>query len=161
MALIWIAVALIFAVAEVATTALFAAFLAAGAIAAAAVAFGDQGAIPQGITFSAVSLLGILVARPWLQRRFRNPSRAETVSGATAMIGESATVVDGVAGVRRRGLKRSGHVRILGENWPAVTRDASIQPRGVLVEIVAIEGATLVVERAVPPDGVALPPELT
>jgi membrane protein implicated in regulation of membrane protease activity len=159
--LVWIAVALIFAVAEVTTTALFAAFLAAGAVAAAAVAYADQGVVAQAVAFAAVSLLGIVVARPWLRHRFARRPSAETVSGATAMIGEIATVVDVVAGVKRPSLKRRGHVLILGEHWPAITDDGSTLSRGTVVEIVAIEGATLVVERTARIGEGAAPPAFT
>lgn len=165
MALIWIVIALILAVAEVATTALFAAFLAAGAIAAVAFAVAGQSAIAQTAAFAAVSLLGIAVARPWLQRRLGRRPSAETVSGAMSMIGDVATVVDTVAGLTQPALKRRGHVRILGENWLAATDDSSILPAGTLVEVVAIEGSTLVVQRtghrAGHPDEVAATPALT
>ena len=151
--LIWVVVALIFAVVEVATTALFAVFLVGGAIAAALVASTGQGAITQTIAFMVVSFLGILIARPWLQRRLRRRPSAETVSGARAMIGEVANVVDLVGRFRPR-----GHVRILGEDWPSTSGDGSILMRGTLVRIIDIERTTLVVERAVPLGQIAPPP---
>lgn len=125
MLLIWIVVALVFAVAEVATSAFFAAFLAAGAIAAAAVAFAGQGTLTQALAFAAISLLGIVVARPWLRRRFNGPRRVETMSGGISMIGEVATVVETVCGRNRPDLRGNGHVRILGEDWPAASSDDS------------------------------------
>jgi membrane protein implicated in regulation of membrane protease activity len=145
MILIWIAVALIFGVVEVATTAFFAAFVVAGAVTAVVVASAGQGAISQTSGFIVVSLLGILVARPWLLRRLRRRPSVDTVSGARAMIGEVAKVVD-LAG----GLGPHGHVRILGEDWPCVTGDGSILTRGTYVRIIDIEKATLLVERAEP-----------
>ncbi len=160
MLLIWIVVALIFAVAEVATTAFFAAFLAAGAIAAAAVAFAGQGTLTQALAFAAVSLLGIVVARPWLRRRFNGLRRAETLSGAISMTGEVATVVETVVGRQPTGLRRKGHVRILGEDWPAASSDDSVLSPGTLVQIVGIERSTLVVERTLRIGGVGTPPSL-
>lgn len=85
MVLVWVAVAVV----EVATTALFAAFLVGAAMVAAAVAYADQGAIPQ------------------VHRRLRRRPSLETVSGARAMIGAIAQVVDLVDGSWPR-----GHVRV-------------------------------------------------
>lgn len=161
MLLIWIVVALVFAVAEVATTAFFAAFLAAGAVAAAAVAFAGEGTLAQVIAFGAVSLLGIIVARPWLRRRFNSPRPVDTVSGGISMIGEVATVVETVVGRKRPGPRGNGHVRILGEDWPAASSDDSVLSPGTLVQIVGIEGSTLVVERTLRIGGVAAPPALS
>jgi membrane protein implicated in regulation of membrane protease activity len=145
MILIWVAIALIFGVVEVATTALFAGFLAGGAAVAVVVASTGQGSITQTTAFVTVSLLGIVVARRWLLRHLRRRPSGETVSGARVMIGELAKVVDLVGGSRPR-----GHVRILGEDGPCITGDGSILTRGTCVRITDIEGATLVVERAVP-----------
>jgi membrane protein implicated in regulation of membrane protease activity len=158
MLLIWIVVALVFAVAEVGTSAFFAAFLAAGAVAAAAVAFAGQGTLTQALAFAAVSLLGIVVARPWLRRRFNGPRGVETLSGAISMIGEVATVVETVAGRQRPDVRGNGHVRILGEDWPAASSDDSVLSPGTLVQIIDIEGSTLVVERTARIGGVAAPP---
>lgn len=140
MALVWIAVALLFAVVEVATVSLFAAFLSAGAVAAAVVAFVGFPPLFQAIAFAAMSLLGIVLVRPWLMRHMRRRRTAETVSGAESMIGETAVVVRTVQPHER------GHVRIMGENWPALARDGAELDQGRTVRIVDIEGATLIVE---------------
>lgn len=143
MALIWIAIALAFAVAEVGTVSLFAAFLCLGAIGAAAVALIGLGHLYQVLAFAVVSLLGMVLARPWLLRRLSRRASTATVSGAASMIGEIAVVV------RPSGATdHMGHVRIWGENWPAATRDASPLEQGAAVQIVDIEGSTLIVEPA-------------
>lgn len=143
MALVWIAVALAFAVAEVATVSLFAAFVSAGAVGAAVVAFVGLDPLFQAIAFAAVSLMGIVLVRPWVMRRMTRRRTVETVSGAASMIGETAVVVRAVKPHER------GHVRIMGENWPALSRDDSVLDQGRTVRIVDIEGATLVVEPVV------------
>ena len=143
MALIWIVVALVFAIIEVGTVALFAAFLAVGAIAAAIVALVDpQGELFQGVAFVVVSALGVFAVRPFTLRRLRRPVRAESLSGAQSMIGETAVVVRRIGPGEQR-----GHARILGENWPAVAQDRQAIEAGVEVRVVEIHGATLVVER--------------
>jgi membrane protein implicated in regulation of membrane protease activity len=143
MTLVWIAVALIFAVAEVATVSLFAAFLSIGAVGAAIIAFFfvPLGPVVQALVFGVVSLFGVVVARPWLLHRLSRRATVETVSGATAMIGEVGTVVRPTTGPEQR-----GHVRILGENWPAESRDGSLMSQGAPVRIVDIQGTTLIVE---------------
>ena len=141
MALAWIAVALVFAIGEVLTVALFAAFLSLGAVAAAIVGLTGETVLAQGLAFGLVSLAGVVVARPFLIRHLMRRSSYDTVSGASSMIGEVALVVQAANGLHDR-----GHVRILGENWPAMTRDGSPLVEGSSVRIVDIEGATLVVE---------------
>lgn len=143
MALVWIAVALLFAVAEVATVSLFAAFLSAGAVGAVVVAFLGFDPLVQALAFGVVSLLGILLVRPWLMRRMTHRRTAETVSGAASMIGETAVVV------RALGPAQRGHVTIWGENWPALTHAGVELDQGRTVRIIDIEGATLVVEAVV------------
>jgi membrane protein implicated in regulation of membrane protease activity len=150
MALAWIAVALLFAVAEVATVSLFAAFISLGAMGAALVAFAGLGALPQALAFGAVAFLGIALARPWVLHRMRHHRSVNTVSGAISMLGETALVVRAASGPQER-----GHVRIWGENWPARSRGGSSLEEGATVRIVDVDGATLVVE---PPTGDASAP---
>lgn len=144
MTLIWIAVGLGFAIVEVATVALFAAFLAVGALAAAAAAFAGADLLFQGVAFATVSVLGIAVARPPLLRYLRHRHAPVLLSGAPGMIGETAMVVDSIAGPHNR-----GHVRIAGEDWPALSRDGRPISQGASVRVVDIKQATLVVEKEV------------
>jgi membrane protein implicated in regulation of membrane protease activity len=96
--------------------------------------------------FAAVSIGGIGIVRPVLLRHLRRGSSASVLSGAAAMLGQTAVVVDAVGGRGER-----GHVRIAGEDWPAVTRDGSTIEVGAPVRIAEIQGATLVVDRAEQP----------
>ncbi len=142
MTLLWIAVALVFAIAEVLTVNLVAGFVSVGAFGAAIAAFvGDNSVFDQAVVFALVAVLGILVVRPpllgYLQRR-HDPAM---LSGAAGMIGQTARVVDAI-----RGPHEWGHVRIAGEDWPALTRDGAPLEAGVSVRVVEIRGATLVVE---------------
>jgi membrane protein implicated in regulation of membrane protease activity len=63
------------------------------------------------------------------------------LSGAASMIGQTAVVVDSIKGPHER-----GHVRIAGEDWPALARDGSPVPEGKAVQVVDIRRATLIVE---------------
>ena len=141
MTLVWIAVALAFAIAEVLTVALFAGFVAVGALGAAVAAFLGGDLLSQAVVFALVSILGMAAARPPLLAYLQHRQTPEQASGAAAMIGQTALVVDPIGGPERR-----GHVRIAGEDWPALTRDGRPLEAGVLVRIVEIRRATLLVE---------------
>lgn len=144
MLLLWIVVALVFAIVEVATVALYAGFLAVGAVVAAIIAalIPSQELIQVG-GFVVASGLGVLAVRPAVMRRLRRPVAAETLSGAQTMLGSLATIVKRIDGGEHR-----GHARIFGENWPALSVDGNPIDVGMEVRIVELRGATLVVEPA-------------
>ncbi len=141
MALIWIAVALVLAVSEVATVALFAAFLALGAFAAAIAAYLGGGIPLQVLVFGAVSMLGIIAVRPGLLSYLKRRSEPSMQSGAWGMVGQTGLVVDAIKGPDER-----GHVEIAGESWPALAVDGSAVAEGRRVLIVDIHRTTLLVD---------------
>lgn len=142
MTLAWIAVALVFAIGEVVTLGLFAGFVSLGALGAAVAAFIGFGLVGQAIIFGVVSILGIVAVRRPLLVYLQSRHAPETLSGAATMIGQTALVVDPIGGPHQR-----GHVRIAGEDWPALTTDSKPVEAGVSVRVVDIRRATLVVER--------------
>jgi membrane protein implicated in regulation of membrane protease activity len=139
--LLWIAIALVFAVVEVLTLGLFAGFVSLGAIGAAIAAFLGDGYVSQAVTFAVVAILGVAVVRQPLLRYLQRRSGPLVLSGAAAMIGQTALVVDAIGGAHEL-----GHVRIAGEDWPALTRDGQPVGPGESVRVVEIRRATLVVE---------------
>jgi membrane protein implicated in regulation of membrane protease activity len=139
--LLWIAVALAFAIVEVGTVALVAAFLSLGAVAAALAAFLGADLVLQGVVFAVASLLGLVLVRRPLLGYLRSRHTPDMLSGAAAMIGQTAVVVDEIRGPHER-----GHVRIAGEDWPALTRDGTPVAKGETVRVVEIQRATLVVD---------------
>jgi membrane protein implicated in regulation of membrane protease activity len=141
--LVWIAVALVFAIVEVLTVALVAGFIAVGATGAAIAAFVGGSLTDQAIVFAVVSVLGLALARHPLLAYLQDRSAPATPSGAAGMIGQTALVVDPIGDEHHR-----GHVRIAGEDWPALTRDGRPVEAGVAVRIVEIRLATLIVEPA-------------
>jgi membrane protein implicated in regulation of membrane protease activity len=148
--LLWIAIALAFAIAEVLTLSLVAGFIAVGAVGAAVAAFVGDNVLLQSIVFAAVAILGIVVVRRPLLGYLQRRAGPLVLSGAAAMIGQTALVVDAIGGPHER-----GHVRIAGEDWPALTRDGRALAAGASVRVVEIRRATLVVE---PVAGVASRP---
>ena len=143
MTLLWIAVALVFAIGEVLTLSLFAGFISLGAVGAAVAAFVGDDIVSQSVTFAVVAVLGIAVVRRPLMGYLQGRAGPLVVSGAAAMIGQTALVVDAIRGPHER-----GHVRIAGEDWPALSRDGSPVEAGTSVRVVEIRHATLVVELA-------------
>lgn len=140
MAWIWLGVAIVFVLAEVATVAFFALFGAAGALAAALAAAMGFGFAGQVISFAAVSLLGVLAVRPFLMRYLARRRAPELLSGASSMLGRQALVVEPIEGPHQ-----PGHVRISGEDWPALSVDGAAVGAGAEVVVVELRQATLVV----------------
>ena len=143
MTLLWIVVALVFAIGEVLSVSLFAGFIALGAMGAAVAAFVGDDIVVQAVVFASVSVLGIAAVRRPLLGYLQRRHAPDMLSGAAAMIGQIALVVDPIAGQLER-----GHVRIAGEDWPALARDGRAVGAGVAVRVVEIRRATLVVEPA-------------
>jgi membrane protein implicated in regulation of membrane protease activity len=139
--LLWIAIALVFAIVEVLTVSLVAGFIALGALGAAVAAFVGDGVVFQSIVFAVVVVLGIAVVRRPLVGYLQRRAGPLVLSGAAAMIGQTALVVDPIGGPHER-----GHVRIAGEDWPALTRDGRPMAAGASARVVEIRRATLVVE---------------
>ncbi|SRR5581483_4891478 len=141
MVVLWIVVALAFAVVEVMTTALFAVFLAVAAVGAAAAAWLGWGLLVQGAVFFVLAVAGVAVARPPLLRYLaRRRIVVPTLSGAQEMIGRTAVVTEPIPGANQ-----PGHVEIMGERWPAVSADGNPVKEGREVTVVDIRRATLVV----------------
>ncbi len=143
MTLIWLAVALAFAVAEMLTLAFFAVFAVVGALAGALAAATGLTLAGQVVAFAVVSVLGMVAARPVLMGYLQRRRTPEVISGAQSMIGMMAPVVDEVTDTHR-----PGHVRITGETWPAITESSSPIPAGSTVKVVGLRNATLLVTAA-------------
>ncbi len=83
---------------------------------------------------------GVFGVRPVLVR-YRESHKSEILaSGAEAMIGQTATVVEATAG-----RQAWGHVRIGGESWPAVSSDGSPLQEGEEVVVKELRNTSLVV----------------
>lgn len=142
MAIVWLVVALVFAVAEVGTAALVGGFFTLGALAAAVAAFLGADVLIQVIVFAAVSVVGLVIARRPLMAYLKTRHGPEVRSGVYQFIGQEAVVIDPIRGPHDR-----GHVRISGEEWLALSRDGLPVSAGSTVRVLEIKGATLLVER--------------
>ena len=140
MPLVWLAIALAFGVGEVLTLAFYALFPALGAVAAAVAALLGFSFEGQVIVFAAVSVLGVVAARPPMMNYLKRRQEPEMKSGAEEMIGKEAPVVDDILDAHH-----PGHVRIAGENWPALSENGKPIHKGSTVRVNALRQATLVV----------------
>jgi membrane protein implicated in regulation of membrane protease activity len=134
---IWMIVAAALAGGEMLTLSLFLGPLALAAILAALVGLAGGSAELQVAAFAAGSVASLAIVRPIARRHLRTPPHIRT--GAAALIGQSATVLERVDGDR-------GMVKIGGEVWSAraYDRDHVMEP-GTRVEVLKIEGATALV----------------
>jgi membrane protein implicated in regulation of membrane protease activity len=140
MTFVWIAVALAFGVAEMLTLAFYAIFLVVGGLAAAVAAQLGVPQVGQVIVFCLVSIAGVVAARPPMMRYLQRRGGPGLLSGAQSMIGVEAPVVDEIVDAHH-----PGHVRIAGENWPAVSRQGTLIPAGSTVRVDGLRQATLIV----------------
>jgi membrane protein implicated in regulation of membrane protease activity len=138
----WVIVAIVFAIAEVMTVALFAVFITVGALGAAIVSLLGFNLLVQAIVLGVIGVAGILAARPYLIDRL-HIGRPTLRSGADSMVGQQAILLEPIVGVGQ-----PGHVKIAGELWPALTDDGSPVPVNTLVVVTALRSTTLIVRAA-------------
>jgi len=134
---LWLILAALLAVGEIATLGFFLAPFAGGALVAALVsAIGAGSALPW-VTFVVVSVLLLGLLRPVARSHGRTPPRIRT--GTAALVGRTAVVLERVGG-------DAGCVRLDGEVWTArpYDEDEVIEP-GTRVHVLEIKGATALV----------------
>ena len=134
---IWMVVAVALAGGEMLTLTLFLGPLALAAVLAALVALGGGSVELQMAAFVAGAVASLAIVRPIARRHLRTPPHIRT--GAAALIGQTATVLERVDG-------QHGMVKIGGEVWTARAYDEDhvIEP-GRRVEVLKIDGATALV----------------
>lgn len=144
--LAWIALALVLAAVEAATVDFVFLMLAGGALVAALAA-----ALGAPVTVQVIAALlsaGVLlmVVRPIVKRHFADGQFDSTI-GAAGLVGRSARVVQTVTEVD------GGRVKLAGETWSARLADGATTARpGDEVRVIAIHGATAIVEPPSPPE---------
>jgi membrane protein implicated in regulation of membrane protease activity len=134
---LWIIAAGVLAVGEMLTLGFFLGPIALAATMAAIVALAGGGVALQWIVFTAVSAGSVLVLRPIARRHLHMPAQLRT--GAAALVGSSAVVIDRVD-------RDGGTIRLGGEVWSARSydEDHAFEP-GTRVEVLKIDGATALV----------------
>ena len=134
-AILWIVIAAIFAVIEAMTTGLTSIWFAGGAIAAGVVAMVTDNLWIQFGVFVAVSILLLIVTRPFVKKHINGKVEKTNVD---AIIGMKGIVVSAIEP------HENGAVRADGKVWTAQS-DYEINA-GKEVEIIGIKGVTIKVE---------------
>jgi membrane protein implicated in regulation of membrane protease activity len=136
---LWLILAVVFAVGEIATLGFFLAPFAAGAAVAAVVSAAGAGLVLSLAIFLVIAA-GLLVAlRPVARAYRKTPPQIRT--GTAALVGRDATVVERIANH-----EGAGCVKIDGEVWTARSYiDDEVYEAGTRVQVVEIRGATALV----------------
>jgi membrane protein implicated in regulation of membrane protease activity len=134
---IWLIVAVVFGIGEIATLGFFLAPFAGGALVAALVSGAGGGAVGSWIAFLVVSVVLLAALRPVARRHLKQAPSLRT--GTAALVGRTATVVEKVGG-------DEGCVRLDGEIWTARAYDEEqVFEPGTRVQVLEIRGATALV----------------
>src|SRR4051812_32521585 len=135
---IWILVAVLLALGELATPGTFFLVLVAlAAIPAAVVALIGGPARLQGVVFIARTHRAVALPRPIARAHLRMPALTRT--GTAALVGARAVVLERVDA-------NGGRVRLGGEEWSArAYMEEQVLEPGARVEVAQIEGATALV----------------
>jgi membrane protein implicated in regulation of membrane protease activity len=137
--LLWLILAVLFGVGEIATLGFFLAPFAGGAAVAAVVSAAGMPFVGSLAVFIVISVILLAALRPLARSHRRTPPQVRT--GTAALVGKSATVIERIA--NQEGV---GCVRIDGEVWTARSfmEDESYEA-GTRVQVVEIRGATALV----------------
>jgi membrane protein implicated in regulation of membrane protease activity len=136
---IWLIVAVVFAVAEVINLSFYLFPFAIGAAGAALVGVAGGGIAIELVTFAVLTGVSFTVVRPIARRHINMPPQIRT--GTAALIGRTGIVTERI--VNDEGV---GRVRIDGEVWTARAYDEDkIIEQGVRVHVMEIKGATALV----------------
>jgi membrane protein implicated in regulation of membrane protease activity len=134
---LWLIAAAILGVGEIATTGLFLAPFAGGALIAALASAVGAGNVITLIAFLAVSVALLGALRPIARAHRRQPLALRT--GTAALVGRTATVIERIGA-------DEGCIKLEGEIWRARSfdEDEVIEP-GARVQVIEIRGVTAVV----------------
>ena len=136
--ILWIALAVVFAVAEAATAQIVTLWFVIGAIGALIANALHATALVQGIVFVGVSLLTLVIARPFFKRVLKAERQPTNLD---MCIGQTAVVTEGI-----NNTLETGAAKIRGNVWTARSESGEEIPAGASVTVVAIEGVKLIVK---------------
>jgi membrane protein implicated in regulation of membrane protease activity len=146
MAIVWIVLAVALVAVELHHFAFFAMFGAIGAAAGALVALLAPSAVPlQVMVALAVTGIGVVMGRPYMSRAFARRGPGVRIAGVHGgLVSSRGITLDEVT------TEPTGHVRILGEKWMAVSCFGDRIAPATPVIVVGVTGTTLSVRAADP-----------
>ena len=144
MVIVWIVLTVALIAVELHHLAFFAMFGAAGSLAAAAVAWvAPSQVVLQIVMAIVVAALGVWLVRPFVSRAFAVRGPGVRIGGVHGgLVAARGVTTDEVGGLV------PGHVRLLGENWLAVSWDDEPIPPTTPVIVMGVNGTTLSVRVA-------------
>jgi membrane protein implicated in regulation of membrane protease activity len=135
---IWLAVAAVMIIAEIASMGLTSIWFAGGALVAAIIAqCGGHWAL-QLVCFAAVSVVLLIFTRPLFAKHIMKTNEKTNVE---SLIGEKAIVKERIDNV-----KAEGAAMVNGLEWTARSADDTVIEAGSTVEIVEVRGVKLIVK---------------
>lgn len=136
MAVIWLALAVIFLIIEAITVGLATIWFAAGAFVAFVLSLLNVPVLAQVVIFLAVSCCLLVFTRKIFVEKLRTGSESTNVD---ALIGETGIVTEEIRPLT------VGQVKINGQIWSALGKDDETIEKDRLVKVIAIEGVKLIV----------------
>lgn len=133
--IVWLVIALVCVAIEVFTVDFTFLMLAGGALIATGAAVSTDNIWVQVIVFGVVSILLLVLVRPWAKNHFN--VRGSRVGSAQVLIGKNAVAVTDID-------ESAGRVKIVGDVWSARSASGFI-PQGSNVTVVELEGVTAIV----------------
>lgn len=141
---IWLIVAIVLVILEIATSGFGVICFAIGAgFSALAAGMGLDNVTWQIIIFAIVSLLAFIFLRP-VVIRFLERKTKDVKTNADALVGRK-----GIVSERIDATQHTGRVAIDGDDWKAVSEDGSVIEKGASVEIVKLDSIILTVKQIV------------
>ena len=137
MLFIWLGIIILTLIIEIITQGLTTIWFSIGAAAAAISNNWELNLWIQIAIFCVVSILFMILARPFAQRLMRSTI---TPTNLDQLMKEDALVIEDIDGAHQ-----SGRVRLRDVEWIARTEDGSVIPAGDTVSILRIEGVKLIV----------------
>jgi len=138
---IWLIVAIILVILEIATAGFGVICFAIGAGFSALIAGLGGNLTWQIVIFAVVSLLTFIFLRPVVMRFLEKKSK-DVKTNAEAIIGRK-----GVVSERIDATQHTGRVAIDGDDWKAVSEDGSVIEKGQTVEIVKLDSIIVTVKQ--------------
>lgn len=137
--ILWLALLIVFAVAEAVTVGLLSIWFALGALGALLVSLVTDSIWMEAWVFLLISLAALLLLRPLANRYFspthHKPTNLDLVIGQDGMV---TVAIDNLSAV--------GQVKVKGQIWSARSGSGEPIPAGTVVTVLRIEGVKLYVQ---------------
>lgn len=137
--IVWLIILALCLLVEIATLGLVTIWFAGGALVTFFVAMITDSLLIQVIVFLAVSLLLLFFTRP-IAKKFYNNKRTKT--NVDSLIGEQCKVTEAIDN-----FNGTGTVLLNGLEWTARSKDEAVIEAGVRVQVCAVDGVKVIVEK--------------